>query len=341
MLRHVALPLAVVLSCSLAHAADERAQVRACAQLADRDQRLACFDALAATVEDTAAPREPATEGGVPVTAPPAPANATERAGGSFLSERWELDPADKRPPLRFRLHRDNYVLFANHSREPNSQPYLPFRRIVPQAGLSHTEVAFQLGFKMKLVESVAATPVDLWFGYTQQSFWQAYNRAASEPFRESNYQPELMAVAPLDMRLFGWRARFVNVGLVHQSNGQASTLSRSWNRLYAQVGLERGDVTVLARIWKPVGSLGDNPDIQDFLGHGDVVGTYRWHGHEFSVLARRNWTTHRGAVQAGWAFPLLDHLKGYVQVFSGYGDSLIDYNARQQTLGLGVLIGL
>jgi phospholipase A1 len=321
--------------------ADERGQLNACAKVTDRDERLACFDAL--VTMDRSQPGEPAAG-----AASPGPMSATESPGGSAspaepggsrLSRLWELDPGDKHQVLTFRPYRDNYVLFANHSRNPNSQPYVPFRRLAPDAGLSHTEVVFQLGFKMKLVEAAMSSPFDLWFGYTQQSFWQAYNHRASSPFRESNYQPELMVVAPLDLQLLGWRARLINLGFVHQSNGQASTLSRSWNRLYAQAGLERGDLTLLARVWKPVGSLEDNPDIQDFLGHGDLVGTYRWRGHEFSVLARQNWKTHRGALQGSWAFPLKSDVKGYVQLFSGYGDSMINYNARQQTLGLGVLV--
>ena len=44
-----------------------------------------------------------------------------------------------------------------------------------------------------------------------------------------------------------------------------------------------------------------------------------------------------RGSLQLEWAYPLAGQLFGYVQLFSGYGDSLIDYNFRQTRLGVGV----
>jgi phospholipase A1 len=191
-------------------------------------------------------------------------------------------------------------------------------------------------------LESPADLPADLWFGYTQQSFWQAANHDASSPFRESNYQPELMAVVPTSLDLFGIDVRFLNIGLVHQSNGQTSTLSRSWNRVYLQTGLEHGDFSLLARVWKRFdesAASDNNPDIVDYMGHGDLIGTYRWHGHEFTALARHNFRTSKGALQLGWAFPLSGKLSGYVQLFSGYGQSLIDYNDAQKVIGLGVLI--
>ncbi len=48
-----------------------------------------------------------------------------------------------------------------------------------------------------------------------------------------------------------------------------------------------------------------------------------------------------RGALQASWSFPLFDYpyLKGYVRYFNGYGESLIDYNNKSQTLGVGISI--
>jgi phospholipase A1 len=35
---------------------------------------------------------------------------------------------------------------------------------------------------------------------------------------------------------------------------------------------------------------------------------------------------------------PLLGAARGYIQLTSGYGESLIDYNFRQTTLGFGVV---
>jgi phospholipase A1 len=242
---------------------------------------------------------------------------------------------------FNFRPHHANYMM-VTRTAHPNNEPYRPFRDIADLAtDLSHAELAFQLGFKTKLVETAFDKPVDLWFGYTQNSFWQAGNRQASSPFRETNYQPELMAVTPLNFNVLGMHASFLNLGLVHQSNGQASTLSRSWNRMYAQVGLERAGFTVLGRVWKRINEAAiddNNPDIVDYMGRGDVAITYRSNGNDYAALLRRNFSTNRGGVQLSWAFPLAGHFKGYAQYFSGYGQSLIDYNYYQNVVGLGLL---
>lgn len=328
-----------------------------CAGIVDNGQRLACFDQLAAQQRqaEAAAARTKSSETSERVAAPDVPdtqAATSEQPSSavagvsppstSVLSEHWELDREHKHGVFRFRPHQPNFLL-ATYTDSPNSAPYQPFRPLVlGRARLSHAELSYQLGFKMKFAENLGGTPADLWFGYTQQSFWQAGNREASSPFRETNYQPEVMTVIPLKVKLPGAQLRFVNLGVVHQSNGQSSTLSRSWNRFYVQAGLESGGFTLVGRVWQRWNedpATDDNPDIIDYLGRGDLVGTYRWRGHEFSLLTRYNFSTDKGAAQLGWAFPIAEHLKGYVQMFTGYGHSLIDYNHSQNVLGVGLLV--
>ena len=337
-----------------------------CTAIQDGAQRLACFDNVAASqatnpaVASTAAAVTPAPVTPVPTTAPVAQGAfdaprtssvdhtasidpAVQAAAEYTLSSHWELDARDKRGVFKFRPHHPSYLI-ATRTHRPNEEPYREFLASDPDAeGLSKAELEFQLSFKMKLIETMFERPVDVWFGYTQNSFWQAANHRASSPFRETNYQPEIMAVTPLDFALLGTNVRFLNLGFVHQSNGQSSNLSRSWNRFYAQVGLERGPLTMTAKLWKRVNeSLEDdnNPDITDFMGRFELAGNYRLGGgHEISALVRRNFSTDKGAVQVGWAFPLAGPVKGYINAFTGYGQSMIDYNYFQRSVGAGVVV--
>ena len=342
---------------ALALASDVEQEVVRCAVIGDASARLACFDALAKVQPANAPPigtaelPEPALQSAQAGKSPgstqaarlpnQAPAPAPAESPISSTVQRWELDDSSKRGTFAFRPHRDTYLLLANYSTSRNDEP---FANVGPDGlNAQKVELTYQLSFKMKMAEEIAGSPIDLWFGYTQQSFWQAYNQSESSPFRETNYQPELMAVVPLGLNLGGLDLRYINLGLVHQSNGQSLDRSRSWNRVYAELGVERGNFALAGRIWHRLDngkSDNDNPDITDFMGNGDMRATYRDNGHEYSLLARLNWRTGHGALQAGWAFPLSNNLKGYVQLFSGYGQSLIDYNYAQRSLGAGFLVG-
>ena len=83
-----------------------------------------------------------------------------------------------------------------------------------------------------------------------------------------------------------------------------------------------------------------DNPDIEDFMGRADATLVHTRGEHEFALMARhslRGGERSHGAVQFDWGFPLTHQLRGHLQVFDGYGESLIDYNHHATYVGLGV----
>ena len=330
---------------SPAHAATE-AELAGCSAIPGDAERLACYDRVsgrpvpeAEPVQQVAVPA--AVQPGRPTAAAQSDEETDENDLLSALSRHWELDDDAKRGAFLFRPHRANYFLPLKYSSAPNNTP---FRNtfVQPDLGLDPLEAELQLSFKIKGIEGVLGNDdLDLWFGYTITSFWQAYNNSISSPFRETNYEPEAMLVYRTHYEIGGFRARFVNLGLVHQSNGRSAALSRSWNRIYAQVGLERGNLALLFRPWYriPDYDVDDNPDIEDYLGHGDLQVLYRKGRNAYSLLLRNNFqgTHNRGSLKLNWSFPLYGRLKGYVQYFNGYGESLIDYNHKQQSIGLGI----
>lgn len=144
------------------------------------------------------------------------------------------------------------------------------------------------------------------------------------------------------DYDVFGWKARLLGVGLVHQSNGRSDPLSRSWNRATASIGLERDNWTMTFRPWWRVLEFGEdnNPDITDYMGRGDVEIVRVVDDSQFALMLRhslRGGDRSHGAVQFDWAFPLAPPLRGHVQIFNGYGESLIDYNHRAWYAGIGL----
>jgi phospholipase A1 len=216
--------------------------------------------------------------------------------------------------------------------------------------GSQNGEVKFQLSFKFPVVP-IPFTDGTVEFGYTQVSFWQVYNFKESSPFRETNYEPELMAAFVDNGSFLGMKNSRTAIGYVHQSNGQRVPLSRSWNRAYADVVLERGRFSLRLKPWyrfresakaSTQDSAGDdNPDIIRYMGYGELILSYQFGSCEVSVLGRNNLRSgqNHGAVQIGVTGPIHDYLKWYVQYFNGHGESLIDYNRYSQRLGVGVMV--
>jgi phospholipase A1 len=234
--------------------------------------------------------------------------------------------------------HRPNYILPYTY----NDSPSQPAAADAPQ--FDNEEAKFQISFKLPLWERMFGSNADLYFAYTQISFWQVYNTENSSPFRDTNYEPEGVVILHTDNDLWGFKNRQLAFGLVHQSNGRgADVLSRSWNRIYAAGTLEKGNFASSLKVWYRIPEdeeNDDNPDIEDYLGNGELRMGFGWRNHVFATMLRNNlMSDNRGAVELDWSFPLLPKLKGYVQYFYGYGESLIDYNHKNNRIGVGVLL--
>jgi phospholipase A1 len=321
-----------------------------CAAIAVDSERLACFDRLSGRTSQpaapaAAAPSAPATPAATAAAAPSVAAAPAAGGSGSMFDRAWAFDPA--RPRYDVSLYAPNYFLFGRYTTDLNTAPFDPLVNgglIEPGTELDDIEAAFQLSFKFR-----AWTTDDrrwgVWAAYTQQSQWQLYNDSgnASRPFRETNYMPELILAYKPDLQWGGLKWNLFTLAFNHQSNGRSDLLSRSWNRVIAGFGVEQDDFALLGRLWWRIPESegeDDNPTISDYYGWGDLSAIYKWRGQSFSGTIRGNPSTGKGAGQLAYtSSPLLGPVRGYVKLFSGYGETLIDYNWKQTTIGIGITL--
>ncbi len=318
----------------------------ACVGLATDAERLACYDNAFHRDRLPGSADEPPPPPELMQRSPPRGDNTeVEPVASSLLDSRWELTSKAKLGTFGIRAYKPVYLLPAFYTDSPNQFPSSPApeHTVATSEHQDKIETKFQISFKTKLAQEIFGRRGDLWFGYTQSSHWQVYNGALSRPFRETNYEPELMLVFDTRYRLFGLDGRLLGVSLDHQSNGKYNPYSRAWNRLIGMVGFERRAWTLVLRPWRRIADVAgeeDNPDIEDYVGRGDLLLVRRLRGHEISLMARhslRGGRRSHGAAELGWVFPIHRDLKGYLQVFHGYGESLIDYNASSTRIGLGI----
>jgi len=316
-----------------------------CLSVPGESARLACFDRAVGEAAHAAskveAPGEAPAGPAATVAAAEAPAAAPETAPPSLIETAWGFLPDSRKAYVR--LHEPNYLLFARYSSDVNRGPYEPlFEAFGEDYDFENVEAKFQISVKGRL-----ATTEDrrwgLWFAYTQLNQWQVYAGDISSPFRETNYMPELFGSYRPGVDLGGLKFNLLNFGFNHQSNGRADPISRSWDRLFVEGGFDNEDFALIVRVWtriEPGDYEDDNPDILDYMGHGQVTALYRWRDNTFTLMGRGNLSTGKGAAQFSWTSqPVLGPLRVHFQLFSGYGESLIDYDWNQTTVGLGVTL--
>ncbi len=318
-----------VLLAGVAHAAEDGYTLPACQEMegkAPAEQTLQCYKQVAQAQHEA---KE--TEAALSV----------RPAGGRTLAEEWA--PVDGRP---LKPYKQIYFLFT-HTDNPNDAPTSPNpQNQVPFAyALDHKEVKFQISIKSALMAITERQT--LWAGYSQQSFWQVFDARHSNPFRETNYEPELIySYRPRNKKLAGLDWIFLNGAITHHSNGQSLPRSRTFSKAYVQFGLERnfgddGRLAILPRYWKRSGGGGtddDNPDILNYYGHGEVEMRY-YYKHGMLAAIARSRSLQLDLSLPPWLFGIekIKNADLHLQYFHGYGESLIDYNQSHTTWGIGI----
>jgi phospholipase A1 len=225
------------------------------------------------------------------------------------------------------------------------------------------TQVKFQFSLKFDLWPN--HTNHSVYFGYTQKSIWDLYTSTA---FVDSNYNPEIFYGY---FKKYGdviWRAgeltppfiESARVGVEHESNGRDGAASRSWNRIYGYAqgamyfGTDHYVTAALKAWWKPFFVEANNADIVKYLGYGQATAVYGydpahprwWGGGHVGVTYFRGWSaaSHQGiesfvqwrpfySGSSFWKFtPNI-----FAQLFTGYGEYLLDYNQKTTSFRLGV----
>jgi phospholipase A1 len=341
----------------------------------DNQARLACFDQWAAEQKWQAPGASASASGSAAAndsTSMPAPVDSTlpatriidvARTEGcrdpqySDLSRFWELESGSDCGTFSFRGYRPitvSVVASDSVNRQPTSPG--PNNSATTSTNYRTTENRIQLSVRTKVAQGLLTqghpTLKDsVWFGYSQQSYWQLFTPQISRPFRATDHEPEVMYVYPTTAELpFGWKWRYSGIGLVHQSNGQSEPLSRSWNRAYLMTGMELDSRWVVnARLWKRISESADsddNPGISDYVGRGEL--SVFWNVNKENTVGatvRSSLSSSdRGSVRLEWMQTLGSGLWGsksnlrlHTSLFSGYGDSMIDYNRKRTVFSVGL----
>ncbi len=213
----------------------------------------------------------------------------------------------------------------------------------------------FQFSFKYRLfnprgyLAEKAPWVSGFHLAYTQRSIWDLKND--SKPFEDTSYMPEVFYLLPkIDLELERISAFGIQGGFQHESNGKGGTDSRSTNYLYIKpvLGVHLAGpfhLKFAPKLFTYVDNEDENnADLADYRGYLDLeVGIMDPEG---IALNSHSWWAREGvSVQLDLTYPMTrlmgKNLNFYLQAqyFSGYAETLIHYNERQDAFRLGFAI--
>ena len=256
------------------------------------------------------------------------------------------------------RAYRDNYFL-------PASCGDFGYRSYVPSDSYDQCEAEVQLSFGYDFMHNVFGFGEIYTLAYTQRSYWQIYT--GSKPFRETNYNPAFIVTVPRNDHIGDVALKALTLPSAHHSNGQGNVTeqglvdanvtnsaliqehpewvqnrSRSWNYFAASALFEYGTLFAEFTGWMRFpesAQYDDNPDLLDYLGYGSLRLYYPKGKSVTQLQLRHNLVTGKGAIEGAWSHPLANRASTYwyIKLFSGYGESLIDYNHYINKFGIGL----
>jgi len=248
------------------------------------------------------------------------------------LETRVKKEDAILSNPLGIVFYNPNYIMPFYYTWKPDQSVYAG--ETPNDQPIDRKDFKAQISFLVPLWHDVAKIhTLDLNFAYTQLFYWQFY--VSSQYFRETNYEPEVFLSWQPSTRLL------TKFGIVHQSNGKGGSMERSWNRIYLDL-IFSGEHWIFSvkpwiLIFKPRSSNIHNPDIADYLGHERFVFAYKFPYSTISLTVRNIERPRRTTFIGDITFPITKHISGYIQGFSGYGQSLIEYDHRTNAAGIGI----
>lgn len=221
----------------------------------------------------------------------------------------------------------------------------------------SYPAAEFQFSLKYRLFDLAnTADPLgDLYFAYTQTSYWDLLTSDPS--FYDTSYKPSVFFYRTnvFQTEIMDEPVRLdLQAGAEHESNGRGGTGERSLNTAYLQPTISFGRLSQLQLAFQPRAMyyfhLSDNnPDLPDYRGYAELLttltrkGAESWQDFQLATMVRAGDYGSHTSVECDLRFNLLQYFHFSpsidVQYFAGYGQTLRQYNEYSHGIRAGLCL--
>jgi len=270
-----------------------------------------------------------------------------------FLPIKIEKEEGKEKDELLFEAYKENYFLFFSTRKDSKFQISFKYKLFTNKDKDRKMVGDLKLPFQYSIWEK-------LFFGYTQKSVWDWLED--SSPFEDHNFNPEifwcsdvsrvdenncnaLRATYDREKGEWLWSRRYY-VGLEHESNGLDGPSSRNWNRAYWRGVFWKRTFAVAPKVWYVLSEskVGEDSYISDYAGNFELEvfqripesvawGVILRHGSKGKSVIADISIQHRYLVP--WKNEFNPHW--YLQLFSGHGEDLLNYDQERTVLRLGL----